>query len=170
MAKHVFVLRGGRWQPLPRPAHAVSISSSLAAITIWQNVFVQIANVFVQITKSIWSDSKMYLSKWPNVFVQISKWHWWLYWGKSPGLRLKERSLRKILEVPAVPYGGTKRGKRWGSWVWRGAQGGMGGPRRLVAEFTKGPPARLGHNLDHTRQAWRSHRLLGNIWGRNSIF
>ena len=48
---------------------------------------------------------------------------------------------------------GTKRGKRWGSWVGRGAQRWNGGPRRLVAEFTKGPPARLGHNLDHTRQA-----------------
>ena len=142
MAKHVFVLRGGRWQPLPRPAHAVSISSSLAAITIWQNVFVQIANVFVQITKSICSDCKMYLSKWPNVFVQISKWHWWLYWGKSPGLRLKERSLRKILEVPAVPYGGTKRGKRWGSWVGRGPRGGMGGRDDWSPSLQKGrPPA-----------------------------
>ena len=136
MAKHVFVLRGGRWQPLPRPAHAVSISSSLAAITIWQNVFAQIANVFVQITKSIWSDSKMYLSKWPNVFVQISKWHS-LYWGKSPGLRLKERSLRKILEVPAVPYGGTKRGKRWGSWVGRGAQRWNGGAETIGCRVYK---------------------------------
>ena len=48
---------------------------------------------------------------------------------------------------------GHQEGEEVGLLGRKGAQRWNGGPRRLVAEFTKGPPARLGHNLDHTRQA-----------------
>ena len=52
-----------------------------------------------------------------------------------------------ILEVPAVPYGGTKRGKRWGSWVGRGAQRWNGGAetigRRVYKRAARPPRPQL---------------------------